>query len=294
MSGEGTELDKTVMEKISDPLVHLVRNSLDHGIEMPELRRARGKPETGTVWLNAAHKGGNIVIEVNDDGGGLDGERILAKAIERGLVAPDAKLTPEQIHRLLILAPGFSTAETISDVSGRGVGMDVVRRNIRSVGGSIEVASELGRSSTFTIRLPLTMAILDGQSVLVGNETYILPLVSIVESVQAKTETLNQVAGKGELLRWRDEHITVLRLHKLFSIDPRNIDLTRGLIVVVEAEGRRIGLFVDDLLGQQQVVIKSLEANYRRVEGVSGATILGDGSVALIMDIPGLIRLAQM
>jgi two-component system chemotaxis sensor kinase CheA len=292
MSGEGTEVDKTVIEKMADPLVHLVRNSLDHGIESPAERRAAGKPETGSIWLNAYHKGGNIVIEVKDDGHGLDTDRIHAKAMERGLITADARLSTEQIYELLFM-PGFSTAETVSDVSGRGVGMDVVRSNIRSVGGSIEIASEPGRSSTFTIRLPLTMAILDGQSVLVGTETYILPLVSIVESVQARAQALNRVVGKGEMLRWRDEHITVLRLHELFGVLPRDTDLTRGLIVVVEAEGRHLGLFVDDLLGQQQVVIKSLEANYRRIEGVSGATILGDGSVALILDIPGLIRQAQ-
>lgn len=289
ISGEGTELDKTVIEKISDPLVHLVRNALDHGIEGPEQRTAAGKPATGTLWLHAYHKGGNIVIEVKDDGRGLDAEKILAKAVASGLVPGDAQLAPEQIYDLLFL-PGFSTAEQVSDVSGRGVGMDVVRRNIQGLGGSIEVVSEPGQGSTFTVRLPLTLAIVDGQSVAVGTETYIVPLVSIIESIQVTPSMVNHVAGQCETFRWRDEYLPVVRLHALFGGEARAKQLNDGLIVVVEGEGRRVGLFVDELLGQQQVVIKSLEANYQKVDGVSGATILGDGSVALILDIPGLIR----
>jgi two-component system chemotaxis sensor kinase CheA len=292
LSGEQTELDKTVIEKIGDPLVHLVRNSLDHGIEMPADRVAAGKPETGTVHLDAYHKGGNIVIEIQDDGKGLDVDKILAKAIERGLVEPDAQLSAEQIHDLIFL-PGFSTADVVSDVSGRGVGMDVVRRNIQSLGGTVEVQSERGVGSTFTVRLPLTLAILDGQSVAVGDETYIVPLVSIIESMQIKPGMLNYVAGKGEVFSLRNEYLPVIRLYETFGAEPRTTELTEGLLVVVEGEGRKIGLFVDDLLGQQQVVIKSLEANYQRVEGISGATILGDGSVALILDIPSLIRLSN-
>ncbi len=293
MSGENTEVDKTVIEKIGDPLVHLVRNSLDHGIEMPADRVAAGKPETGTIQLNAHHKGGSIIIEISDDGKGLPAEKLLEKARERGLVAEDANLTTQQIYELIFL-PGFSTAEEISDVSGRGVGMDVVRKNVQSLGGNIDISSEEGVGTTFTIRLPLTLAILDGQSVAVGTENYIVPLVSIVESIQAKPEMINLVAGKGEVFKLRDEHLPIARLYEVFGVESAQAKkLEDGLLVVVEGDGRKCGLFVDDLLGQQQVVIKSLEANYRRVEGVSGATILGDGSVALILDIPGLLRLAS-
>lgn len=292
MTGENTEVDKTVIEKIGDPLVHLVRNSLDHGIEMPEERLAAGKPETGTVQLNAYHKGGNIVIEIRDDGKGLDRDRILDKAIDKGLVPEEHGLSDKQIYEL-IFQPGFSTADQVSDVSGRGVGMDVVRRNINELGGSIEIESELGQGSAIIIRLPLTLAILDGQTISVGDETYIVPLVSIIESIQVQPEMINLVAGRGETFRLREDYLPIIRLHEIFTIEgARALDLTEGLLVVVESEGRRCGLFVDDLIGQQQVVIKSLEANYQRVEGISGATILGDGSVALILDIPGIIRLA--
>lgn len=292
MTGEQTELDKTVMEKIGDPLVHLVRNSLDHGIETPEKRKDAGKPETAILGLNAYHQGGNIVIEVTDDGAGLNEERVLAKAIEQGLVPPDAVLEPSKIHELILL-PGFSTAETVTDVSGRGVGMDVVVKNIRSLGGTLEVWSKQGEGSKFTIRLPLTLAILDGQTVAVGDEDYIIPLISIVESIQLKPDMLNVVVGKGETFKLRNEHFPIIRLHNIFGGEPRTTDLTEGLLVVVESDGRKMGLFVDELKGQQQVVIKSLEVNYKRIEGISGATILGDGSVALIIDIPGLISLSN-
>lgn len=292
MTGEQTELDKTVMEKIGDPLVHLVRNSLDHGIESPEKRKESGKPEMATLGLNAYHQGGNIVIEVIDDGAGLNEERILAKAIEQGLVQPDVELEPAKIHELILL-PGFSTADTVTDVSGRGVGMDVVVRNIRSLGGSLEVWSNPGKGSKFTIRLPLTLAILDGQTVAVGDEDYIIPLISIIESIQLKPDMLNVVIGKGETFKLRNEHLPIIRLHNVFGGEPRTTDLCEGLLVVVESDGRKIGLFVDELKGQQQVVIKSLEVNYKRIEGISGATILGDGSVALIVDIPGLISLSN-
>ena len=292
LSGENTELDKTVIEKIGDPLVHLVRNSVDHGIELPEERAAAGKSETGTVLLSAEHRGGNIVIEISDDGKGLARDKILEKAIDRGLVREEEHLTDRQIYEL-IFHPGFSTAEQVSDVSGRGVGMDVVRRNINELGGSIEIDSEIGKGSTITIRLPLTLAILDGQTVSIGEETYIVPLVSIIESIQVKQNMLNLVAGKGETFKLRDEYLPIVRLQEIFGIaDPVAKDIHEGIIVVVEAGERKCGLFVDDLLGQQQVVIKSLEANYGKVQGVSGATILGDGSVALILDIPGLMRLA--
>lgn len=291
--GENTEVDKTVVELLSDPLVHLVRNSLDHGIEMPDVRLAAGKPETGTVTLEAYHRGGNIVIEVADDGKGLDKDKLRAKAIEKGLIDADAILSDKQTYELIFM-PGFSTAEKLTDISGRGVGMDVVRRNIQALGGNIEILSELGKGSTISIHLPLTLAILDGQSIAVGDETYILPLGSIIESLHVKEDRLNRVAGKGETFLLRGQYLPIIRMHQIFNVlSAKTTKLTEGLIVVVEGQGLRCGLFVDDLLGQQQVVIKSLEANYRRIEGVSGATILGDGSVALILDIPGLVRLAN-
>jgi len=294
MTGEQTELDKTVMEKIGDPLVHLVRNSVDHGIEKsPEARVAAGKSPVGTVHLDACHRGGNIAVEVNDDGGGLDKDRILEKARSRGLIGPNDILTDEQIYDLIFM-PGFSTAEKTTDVSGRGVGMDVVRRNVKELGGKIEIKSERGKGSRFIITLPLTLAIVDGQSVAVGSETYIVPLISIVESLQLKTSSVSRLSGRGEVFSFRGDYLPIVRLHELFGVEPKAQALHEGLVVVAEGDGRRIGLFVDDLLGQQQVVIKSLEANYGTVEGVSGATILGDGSVALILDLPGLIRAASM
>jgi two-component system chemotaxis sensor kinase CheA len=289
LSGEGTELDKTVLEKISDPLVHLVRNALDHGLEKPETRLAAGKPETGVLELNAFHEGGNIVIEVRDDGGGLNRTRILARARERGLVAPDAELSEDQIHNL-IFAPGFSTAEVVSDVSGRGVGMDVVRRNVQNLGGHVHIHSVEGTGSTIRIRLPLTLAILDGQLVRVGRETYVISLVAIVETIQVKRDRVNQVPGGAELFRLRDEYIPIIRLYEQFGVEPDADSVAEGLLVIVEAEGRRFGVLVDDLLAQQQVVIKSLETNYRQVAGVAGATILGDGTVALIVDVTGLVQ----
>jgi len=292
ISGEGTELDKTVMEKIGDPLVHLVRNSLDHGIEAPDVRAAKGKPETGVVHLNAYHQGGNIVIEISDDGGGLPADKILAKAQQRGLVAEGETLSREKILEL-IFEPGFSTAEEVSDVSGRGVGMDVVRRNIKDLGGTIEVRSEPDRGSTFVIRLPLTLAILDGQLLSVGAETFIMPLVSIVESLQLDAAMVSSVAGSAEMYRLREDYVPIVRLYELFDIKPDATRLQDSLLVVVEYDGHKIGLLVDELLGQQQVVIKSLETNFKRVEGLSGATILGDGTVALILDVGGLITMSD-
>ncbi|HTT01940.1 MAG TPA: chemotaxis protein CheA [Steroidobacteraceae bacterium] len=293
MSGEQTELDKTVLEKIGDPLMHLVRNSIDHGIERPALRAAAGKSAAGTVRLHACHRGGNIAVEVSDDGSGLDRERILAKARERGLIGASDAFSDDQVTELIFL-PGFSTAAQTTDVSGRGVGLDVVRRNIKELGGKIEVQTDPGRGSRFTITLPLTLAIVDGQSVAVGRETYIVPLTSIIESLQLKAENVNRLSGRGEVFAFRGSYLPVIRLHEVFGVEPRVRKLHEGLVVVVEGDGRRAGLFVDDLLGQQQVVIKSLESNYGRVEGVSGATILGDGSVALILDLPGLIRLTAL
>jgi two-component system chemotaxis sensor kinase CheA len=293
VTGDQTELDKTVLEKIGDPLVHLVRNSIDHGIELPQARVAAGKPSAGVISLEAYHKGGNIVVEVCDDGGGLQRERILAKARERNLVGANEALTDEQILHLIFM-PGFSTADQATDISGRGVGMDVVRRNIKELGGSIEVSSTAGRGSRFVITLPLTLAIVDGQSVSVGSETYIVPLITIIESLQLKPGGVNRIAGHQEVFWFRDGYVPVVRLHEVFGVKSRAAELHEGLIMVVEGDGRRVGLFVDDLLGQQQVVIKSLETNFRRVDGVSGATILGDGAVALILDVPGLIRAASL
>ncbi|MCF7965881.1 MAG: chemotaxis protein CheA [Methylobacter tundripaludum] len=288
--GENTEVDKAVVELINDPLVHLIRNSLDHGIEMPADRVAAGKPETGTIELKAYHRGGHIVIEIIDDGRGLNKDKLLAKAIEKGLIEENNLLTEKQIFELIFM-PGFSTAEQLTDISGRGVGMDVVRRNIQSLGGNIEIISELGKGTTIAIHLPLTLAILDGQSVAVGDETYIVPLVSIIESINITERMLNKVAGKGETFRLRNEYLPVIRMREIFNVHSGNPTKSKeGVLVVVEGQGELCCLLVDELLGQQQVVIKSLEANYRRVEGVSGATILGDGSVALILDVPGLVR----
>ncbi len=292
LSGEQTELDKTVMEKIGDPLVHLVRNSLDHGLERPDVRKKAGKSPVGLLHLNAFHQGGNIVIEISDDGAGLNKARITAKAKERGLVGEEEVLTDEKIYELIFQA-GFSTADVISDVSGRGVGMDVVKRNIKDLGGTIEVKSEEGVGTRFTIRLPLTLAILDGQLVRVGSDTFILPLVSIVESLQISRDNVNVIAGKSEVYKLRNEYLPIVRLYNVFGQTPDSTTIEGGLLVVVEGDGQRIGLFVDDLLGQQQVVIKSLETNFQRVEGISGATILGDGTVALILDISGVIQCSR-
>ena len=289
LCGENTELDKTVLEKISDPLVHLVRNALDHGLESPEERLAAGKGDTGTLELNAFHEGGSIVIEVKDDGAGLNKDRILAKARERGLVDADAQLSDENIYNLIFVA-GFSTADTVSDVSGRGVGMDVVRRNINDLGGHVQILSVPGRGSTIRIRLPLTLAILEGQMLRVGKEIYVASLVSIIETVQSKGEDLSCVAGRTELFKHRSDYLPVIRLYDLFGIEPDSRDITDGLLVVLEAEGRRVAMLVDELLAQQQVVIKSLETNFKQVPGLAGATIHGDGTVALILDVPGLVR----
>jgi two-component system chemotaxis sensor kinase CheA len=290
LTGEQTELDKTVMEKIGDPLVHLVRNSLDHGLETPEVRLAAGKNETGLLQLKAFHQGGNIVIEIHDDGAGLNEDKILAKAIEKGLVSENDVMSPEKIHELIFL-PGFSTADLVTDVSGRGVGMDVVRKNINSLGGTVEVVSKRGEGSIFTIRLPLTLAIMDGQTIRVGGENYIIPLISIIETLEIKATDMKPVSGKGELYKLRDEYVPIIRLYSVFNLSPHITDIEQGLLVIVEGEGQKVGLFIDDLLGQQQVVIKSLETNYRKVVGVSGATILGDGTVALILDVPGVMAL---
>lgn len=291
--GEQTELDKTVMEKISDPMVHLVRNSLDHGLETVAQRLAAGKDPVGKVTLNAFHQGGNIVIEIMDDGQGLNTAKIKQKAVANGLVSEADELGDDEINELIFM-PGFSTVDEVSDISGRGVGMDVVRRNIQSLNGSVEVSSAAGVGSTFTIRLPLTLAILDGQLVRVAKHTYIIPLISIVESLQIDISKVSRVGKDLDVLRLRDEYIPILRLYSIFNHPGAIETLDKTLLVVVESDNQKIGLLVDDLLSQQQVVIKSLEANYQKVDGVSGATILGDGRVSLIVDISGLIKLSGL
>ncbi|MGB8077921.1 MAG: chemotaxis protein CheW, partial [Gallionella sp.] len=289
--GEGTELDKGLIEKISDPLTHLVRNSLDHGIEFPDDRIALGKDPQGTITLRAAHQGGSIIIEVSDDGAGLNRERILAKAKEKGMPVSD-NMSDAEVWQL-IFAPGFSTATVITDVSGRGVGMDVVKKNIESIGGRVEVTSRRGLGSNVFIRLPLTLAILDGLSVAVGDQIYIIPLGFIIESFQPKDGDLNEISGQGKVVHVRGEYLPVIFLHQVFNIKPRITDPTEGILVLLETEGKKVALFVDELVGQHQVVIKSLETNYRKVIGISGATIMGDGRVAMIMDVGSLVKLSQ-
>lgn len=291
LRGEQTELDKTVMEQIGDPLVHLVRNAVDHGIEPADVRVANGKPKKGTIILDAFHQGGSIVIEIKDDGGGINREAVFKKAVEKGIIDESTSLTDSQVFEL-IFEPGFSTAKEISDISGRGVGMDVVKRNIQSLGGRIQVESEPHVGSTFRVNLPLTLAILDGQLIRVGSETYIIPLITIVESLQVKPELINRVSGDMVLYRLREDNVPVIPIFKLFNLTAEHESVENSLLVVVEAEGLKVGLMVDDLLAQQQVVIKSLKDNYHDVDGISGATILGDGSVAMILDIPGIIQMA--
>jgi len=289
--GAATELDKGLIERIIDPLTHLVRNSIDHGIELPAQRIAAGKNDTGRLSLSASHQGGNIVIEVNDDGGGLSRERILAKALERGLPVSDAM--PDTEVWQLIFAPGFSTAEEVTDISGRGVGMDVVKRNIGAMGGLVEIRSAAGFGTTISISLPLTLAILDGMSVRVGEEIYILPLGHVVESLQPAPADVKDISGQGRVVKVRGQYLPLVPLHELFGITPRYLQPSDGIVVILEADGRKVALFVDDLVGQQQVVVKNLESNYRKVAGISGATILGDGGVSLIVDVSALIRSSQ-
>ena len=291
-TGEDTELDKSVIEGIADPITHLVRNSVDHGMETPEERRAVGKSETGIISLHAFHEGGSIVIEVSDDGRGLNRERILRKAHERGLLSPSEPVPADETLYNFIFHPGFSTAATVTDVSGRGVGMDIARQTVQDLGGTIALNSTPGKGTRFRIRLPLTMAILEGLSLSVGNEVYILPLTSIVESIRPNPDDVRQIAGRAEVVVVRDETLPVLRLYEVFGAAPRFTDSTRGLLVIVENDGCKVALLVDELIGQSQAVIKSLETNYHKVEGIAGATIMGDGRVALILDVPGLIKAA--
>ncbi|MFN4120627.1 chemotaxis protein CheW [Acidovorax sp.] len=289
--GEATELDKGLVEKITDPLTHLVRNSCDHGIEMPADRLAKGKSEHGTITLSASHQGGSIVIEVRDDGRGLSREKILKKAQERGLDVSE-QMSDAEVWQL-IFAPGFSTAEEVTDVSGRGVGMDVVKRNIAALNGSVEIDSAEGYGMKVSVRLPLTLAIMDGMSVGVGEEVYILPLSSVVESFQVNADDVSTVAQGSQLVKVRDEYMPVIALEKIFQVPRFDLNKSSNIMVVVEADGSRVALLVDELLGQHQVVVKNLETNYRKVPNVSGATILGDGTVALILDTGGLVRRAR-
>lgn len=289
ISGGATEVDKTVLEKIADPLVHLVRNALDHGIEKPGKRKAAGKPETGLIEISARQEGGNIIIEIRDDGAGIDTEMILAKARENGLIMGTEELSLTQIQNLIFL-PGFSTAAEVSDISGRGVGMDVVKRNINDLGGNVELTSVQGKGSVFTIKLPLTLAILDGQLVRIGKEILVVPVLAIVESTQIRKHLLSAVAGNTEVYRFRDEYIPLVRLHEVYGIPSELKDVTDGLLIVVDTGQQRTALLADEVLGQQQVVIKSLDANFQQVAGLAGATVLGDGTVAMIIDVPGLMR----
>jgi two-component system chemotaxis sensor kinase CheA len=289
ISGQATELDKTVLEKLGDPLVHLVRNSLDHGVESPEARLAAGKPERATIELKAYHRGGDIWLEVVDDGRGIDREKVLARAREKGMISPDETPGDDAIYELLF-APGFSTAETVTDVSGRGVGMDVVRRNVRSLGGEIILESSPGQGTRTLLRLPLTLAIVDGQLIRLGQHSYVIPLLSIVESVQVEPARVGRRQGGSEIYRLRDEIIPIVDLGPVLGLPASGRLLADRLMVIVESEGERIGLLVDELLAQQQVVVKSLETNYGRVEELAGATILGDGGVAFILDAAGIGR----
>jgi len=289
--GEATELDKGLVEKITDPLTHLVRNSCDHGIELPEERLARGKPANGTITLAASHQGGSILIEVRDDGRGLNRDKLLKKARERGIDAPDSMSDADVWN--LIFAPGFSTADVVTDVSGRGVGMDVVKKNIAALNGSVEIDSAEGYGMSVKVRLPLTLAIMDGMSVGVGAECYILPLSSVVESFQVEANTIKTVGGANRVVRVREQYMPVIDLEGVFDVPREKAAEDNGIMVIVEAEGGRVAVLVDELLGQQQVVVKNLESNYRKVANVSGATIMGDGRVALILDVGALVRLSR-
>ena len=289
--GATTELDKGLIERIVDPLTHLVRNSVDHGVESPEKRKAAGKSETGKLTLSAAHKGGSIVIEVTDDGAGLNRDKLLAKASANGLQVSESMTDTEVFN--LIFAPGFSTAEVVTDVSGRGVGMDVVKRNITAMGGTVEIRSALGFGTTISIALPLTLAILDGMSVSLGDSLYVVPLNLIVETMQPKMEDIKTVTNEGLMIHVRGEYLPIIPLYALFKQDTEIMHPTEGVLLIIEAEGKKAALFVDALVGQQQVVIKSLETNFKKIQGVSGATIMGDGSVALILDVPTVIKMGQ-
>jgi two-component system chemotaxis sensor kinase CheA len=288
LSGEDTELDKTVIEKIADPLTHLLRNAADHGVELPGQRAASGKPAQACIHLDAYQKGGHIFIEVRDDGRGIDRERVLAKAVERRMVARDAQLSDDEVFAL-IFQPGFSTAEQVSELSGRGVGMDVVKRNVEALKGTVTVLSEPGRGTTFRVKLPLTLAILDGLGLRVGDEVYLVPMVAVVESLQPRPEEVHTLPHAGEVIDLRGEYLPLIRLSQVFGLEPSR---ERGLVMVIDDGSQKLALQIDELLGQYQVVIKSLEANFRTVPGIAGATVLGDGRVALILDTANLASVA--
>ncbi len=292
-SGENTEVDKTVIEQLSDPLMHMIRNSCDHGIEKPDTRLGNGKPEQGTIHLSASHRGGRIIIEIRDDGAGINRERVLAKAREKSLVPADVVPTDDEIDNMIFMA-GFSTAEKVTNVSGRGVGMDVVKRNIEGMGGTVRVNNNPGKGSFFTVSLPLTLAILDGMIVRVGAENYIIPITSIIETLRPKAEEVRRVEGHSDVINVRGEFVSVIYLHRIFNIENSQGDPSKALVVLVESGQQKMGLVVDELIGQQQVVIKSLEANADPVKGISGATILGDGRVSLILEINDLSKLCHV
>ena len=290
MEGEDTELDRTIVEEISDPLIHMIRNSIDHGIEKPDVRVARGKPASGTVWLRAFHQGGNIVIEIKDDGAGLNQEKLVAKAIEKGRITPSQQLSEKEIFGL-IFAAGFSTAEKVTDISGRGVGMDVVRRNIEKLRGKIDIASTLGQGSTFSVYFPLTLAIIDGLIVSVGDERYIIPTLSVCESFRPTADMISTVHERGEMVNVRGRLSPLLRLYEHFDLTPKSTDPTQGIVIVVESGQEKRCLLVDQLLGKQEVVIKNLGETFKRNRAFAGAAILGDGRVGLILDPQAIVQL---
>lgn len=293
MSGENTEIDKTVIEQLGDPLTHMIRNSCDHGIESPEERLAAGKPAEGVIHVSADQRGGRIVIEITDDGRGINRDKVMKKAIEKKLIAPDAVLSNEEIDNLIFL-PGFSTADTVSNISGRGVGMDVVRQNIQSLGGRVHIQSRPGQGSSFILTLPLTLAVLDGMVLKVGEQSYILPLANIVESLRPEPDQINMVANSSQVLRIRGEYVPLVYLHRIFKVRNGIDDPTKALVIIVELEdSSKMGLVVDEIVGQQQVVIKSLEENFDPIRGVGAATILGNGRVSLILDVAGIKHIAE-
>jgi two-component system chemotaxis sensor kinase CheA len=291
LEGTETEIDRAMVEQLADPLTHLVRNAVDHGLETAASRTQDRKPAAGHLVLSASHRGGNVVIEIRDDGRGLDLERVREKAIERGLLAAGERATSEQLH-MLVFEPGFSTASAVTDVSGRGVGMDVVKRNVEALGGALHFTSEPGRGSVVRLQLPLTMAIIDGLMLRVGHARFVVPLLSVVESLRPSTAMLRTVLGKARVMTFRGKAIPLVILAEVLDVPDGTTEPTRGIVVVVESGGDMVGLVIDELLADGQVVVKSLEANYRRLEGLAGATVMGDGSVALILDVPGLARLA--
>jgi two-component system chemotaxis sensor kinase CheA len=293
VEGEETELDRNIVEQLSDPLVHMIRNSVDHGIELPEARVSHGKPALGTIRLSAAHQRGGIVIAIQDDGKGLDRDRILAKARERGLIKPEANPTEAETFAL-VFAPGFSTAEKVTDVSGRGVGMDVVQRNIEKLRGKIEIQSVPGQGATFTIVLPLTLAIIDGMLVGVGDDRYIIPTLSVRESFRPRPGMVTTVQERGEVVSVRGRLTPLLRLGQHLGTPSRAVDPTEGIIVVVESGDAARGLLVDELLGKQEVVIKNLGETFRKQHLLAGAAILGDGRVGLILDVDTLVKCQQI